>query len=289
MKKESLLRVDRVIGNNVILAQSDTQGMEYVLMGKGIGFGIKSGELLAEDDKRIEKRFRLDDPKQMKHYHAMMEEADPEVIRITEAILADIEERFGGPLNNKVYYSLPSHIQFVLYRLQNGMEIVNPFLQETKLWFPAEYEAAGRAAAKIQETFGVDLPEDEIGFLTYHVHSALTNVAAWELAKFSNVVTELVERIEALQGIAISRDSMDYRRLVTDLRYTVERISQGKHMANPLLPELRKKFKGDFALAQDLSALIAERLGTEVPDEEVGYIAIELYRFFQGLDQHHPV
>src|SRR4051794_9967063 len=88
MNKETL-RIDRVIGNNVILALQEVNGREYVLMGKGLGFAGKAGERIAGDDSRIEKRFRLDDPKQMVHYHAIMDDIDPEVIRVTEQIITE--------------------------------------------------------------------------------------------------------------------------------------------------------------------------------------------------------
>lgn len=102
----------------------------------------------------------------------------------------------SGTLNDKVYLALPSHIQFTIYRIRKGMDIINPFLEETRINFPKEYDIAAKAAEIIGQTFHIEVPEDEIGFLTYHVYSAVSHVPVGHLVKASNVVGSLVKYIE---------------------------------------------------------------------------------------------
>ncbi|MFX3632595.1 MAG: PRD domain-containing protein [Candidatus Pristimantibacillus sp.] len=176
-------RVDRVIGNNVLLTIDTQTGREYVLVGKGLGFTEKTGKLVDNKDSRIEKKFRLDDTEHVRHYHSLLEEIDPEIIRITEQTIDQIKLKTGTDVNPKVYFALPSHIQFAIYRLRNGMDIVNPLLNETKRNFPVEFEIAQQMAEWINKQFEVDVPEDEVGFLTFHVYSAIYNVPVGQLVK----------------------------------------------------------------------------------------------------------
>ncbi|MFF2483975.1 PRD domain-containing protein [Paenibacillus sp. NPDC058071] len=176
-------RIDRVIGNNVLLTVDTETDREYVLVGKGLGFGAKSGTIVDGKDRRIEKKFRLDDTEHVKHYHTLLEDIDPEVIEMTERTIARIKQTTGSDVNPKVYFALPSHIQFAVFRLRNGMDIINPLLNETKRSFPVEYEIARQLAGWISERFQVDVPEDEIGFLTFHVYSAIYNVPVGQLVK----------------------------------------------------------------------------------------------------------
>lgn len=278
-----LFTIVRVIGNNVVMVTSGKNDSEYVILGKGIGFGAKSGGIIASDDKRIEKLFRLEDRDQWSQAHHLLEEFDPHVLEITDQILNLIGQEFPGTLNDKVYLALPSHIQFTIYRIRKGMDIINPFLEETRISFPREYDIAVRAAELISQAFHIEVPEDEIGFLTYHVYSAVSHVPVGHLVKASNVVGNLVKYIEEEWKILFDRGSMDYVRLLMHLRFSVDRIlNQEIHVDNPFAEQIRTKFPYEYDLAKRLSAMMEEELGKEVVEAEVCFLAMHLYRLFTG-------
>ncbi|MDQ8735787.1 PRD domain-containing protein [Paenibacillus sp. LHD-38] len=176
-------RVERAIGNNVLLTVDLQSEREYVILGKGLGYSLKAGQTIESTDTRIEKRFRLDDTEQMKQYHSYLEEIDPAIIEMTERIADYIKQKTGAGVTPKFYFALPSHIQFAVYRLRNGMDIVNPLLNETKKNFPMEYGIAAHLAEWIKGHFEVDIPEDEIGFLSFHIYSGIHNVPVGQLIK----------------------------------------------------------------------------------------------------------
>ncbi|WP_438444038.1 PRD domain-containing protein [Gorillibacterium sp. sgz5001074] len=281
MEKEHVLKIDRVIGNNVVLAKDGATGQEYVLLGKGIGFNVKGDGRIQAKDPRIEKRFRLDESMPIRHYQSLLEDVDPDVIRISEEIIADISADFAVSVSPKVYLALPSHIQFAVYRLKNAMDIVNPFLYETKMCFPKEYNIAQKAAARISNAFGVEIPEDEIGFLTFHVHAAVSNVSVGQLVKFTSLINDLVQLIETRKSLSIPRESMDYIRLITHLRYAVERVLQGNVAHNPFLATIHKDHRKEYELALEMGRVMGDYLHMEIPDDEIGYMTLHLYRLFQ--------
>ncbi|MEX2460993.1 MAG: PRD domain-containing protein [Paenibacillaceae bacterium] len=281
MKQEQCLRIERVIGNNVLLTKDVRSGDELVLLGKGIGFASKDGGLIAAKDPRIEKRFRLDDRDQLRQYQSLLEDIEPEVLVISEKIIALMEAEFKKEVHNKVYLALPSHIQFAIYRLRNGMDIVNPFLYETKMCYPKEYEIAHKAAEMMSQAFDIFIPEDEVGFLTFHVYSAVTNVSVGQLVKFTTLINEMIERIEERRAIRIPKEGANYVRLITHLRFCIERIIQIQVIENPFLAEMKKNYKEEYKLALELSELMKDHLQTEIPEDEIGYMVMHLYRLFQ--------
>ncbi|OOC62202.1 BglG family transcription antiterminator [Paenibacillus ihbetae] len=275
--------VIRVIGNNVVMATGGKKESEYVILGKGIGFGIKAGAEISASDSRIEKLFKLEDREQWSQAHHLLEEFDPLVMDITDQILNMIVQEFPGTLNDKVYLALPSHIQFTVYRIRKGMDIINPFLEETRISFPKEYEIAVKAAELIGQAFHITVPEDEIGFLTYHVYSAVSHVPVGHLVKASNVVGTLVKHIETKRGIRFDRGSMDYVRLLMHLRFSVDRIlNQDVNVDNPFAEQIRTKFADEYELAKELAAMMERELGKKVPEAEVCFLAMHLYRLFTG-------
>ncbi|WP_251037832.1 PRD domain-containing protein [Paenibacillus albidus] len=274
-------QVQRVIGNNVVMVQGEQNCKEYVIIGKGIGFAVKGTGVIEAGDQRIEKLFRLEDREEWSQYQILLEDIDPKVMRITDEIISEIASQFPGKLNDKIYLALPSHIQFTIYRLRNGMDIVNPFLQETKMTFPKEFEIAYRAAEKINREFEVQIPEDEVGFLTYHVYSAVSNVPVGQLVKVSNIVSELAELIRTAHNITFEHGSMNHVRLMIHLRFSLERILQGAFIDNPFVKHIKKEYKEEYKLAQKLGKVMQQSLEVEIPEEELCFLAMHLNRLLQ--------
>ncbi len=287
MARESeQFQVQRVIGNNVVMVHGGKNGKEYVIIGKGIGFAVKESGIIEGDDDRIEKLFRLEDREEWSQYQILLEDIDPKVMRITDEIIADIAFQFPDKLNDKIYLALPSHIQFTIYRLRNGMDIVNPFLQETKMTFPKEYEIAYRAAEKINAEFQVQVPEDEVGFLTYHVYSAVSNVPVGQLVKASNIVSELMDVIRDEGNITFEHGSMNHVRLMIHLRFSLERILQKSFIDNPFVKHIKKEYKVEYKLAQKLGTIMRKSLDVDIPEEELCFMAMHLHRLFQTSRKH---
>lgn len=276
-------QVQRVIGNNVVMVQGSKNGKEYVIIGKGIGFAVKGSGVIDGNDPRIEKLFRLEDRESWSQYQILLEDIDPKVMRITDEIIADIQSQFPDKLNDKIYLALPSHIQFTIYRLRNGMDIINPFLQETKMSFPKEFDIAYKASEKINAEFQVQIPEDEVGFLTYHVYSAVNNVSVGQLVKASNIVSELLDMIQQERNITFEHGSMNHIRLMIHLRFSLERILKGSLIDNPFVKHIKKEYKEEYKLSQKLGKVMQKSLGVDIPEEELCFLAMHLHRLFQTL------
>ena len=57
---EKIMKIDKVMNNNVV-SSIDEDGQEIIVVGTGIGFQGKEGKVV--DEKKIQKIFRLEDPK----------------------------------------------------------------------------------------------------------------------------------------------------------------------------------------------------------------------------------
>jgi transcriptional antiterminator len=277
--------INRVFSNNVVLVNESSTAEEVILLGKGIGFGKKPGDQLPAADDRIEKKFRLEDENHIKQYHRLINQVDKAIIGISEEIIALIAKELTPQLNEHVHVALPDHIQFAIDRLHNGLEIVNPFLLEIQTLYPKEFALAKRAAQMIEQRFEVGIPESEVGFLALHIHSAASDFPVSKAVRFTNLIQELVEHVEGQTGTTLEKDSIDYVRLITHLRFAMERIRQGKAIQNPLLDRVKASFPDAYTLAEGLGSLISERLEVVVPEDEIGYIALHLHRMLQSAEQ----
>lgn len=276
--------IQRVLSNNVVLVRDPDTGSEMILTGKGIGFGKKAGQYLDSSDSLIEKKYVMQSESHLQQLQTLTNQIDQDVISISEDIISMITNQITADINEHIHIALPSHIQFAVYRLKHDVDIANPFLYEIQSLYPKEYKLAEQAAHLIANHFHIEVPESEVGFLAMHIHSAVYHVPVSDMVKFNNLIKIMVDYIEKTKRIRIKRDTLDYVRLITHLRFAVERIRQGTSSFNPFLQNLKTGLPEEYEIANKLCEIMEEKLQVEIPEDEIGYITMHLYRLFQQVD-----
>ncbi|MDR0137042.1 transcription antiterminator [Metabacillus idriensis] len=274
--KESFT-IKKVLNNNVLIADHDTYE-EVVLIGKGIGFGKKRGDMMQEDS--YEKMFVLTNQKEQEQFKMLLPFVDEDMIEVVSDVIHFIAERVKLPLNEHIHIALIDHITFAIKRLQKGMDIKNPFLIETKTLYPNEFLIAEEVIDMINDRLKVNLPEGEIGFIALHIHSAVTNKPIADVNQFSQLINQLVGVIEDSMKIKVNHDSVNYLRLVRHLRYTIERVLSGETVEEPekftLL--LKKEYPLCYNTSWKMIKVMQQFLKKPVYEAEAVYLTLHLYR-----------
>ncbi len=281
MSESAAYLIQRVISNNAILVSIEKSDNELVLMGKGLGFGAKAGMSVLPSDPRIEKKFNLAGSDSRNQFKALTEQVDPKVLDVSQEIISMIGDEFDTALNEQIFIALPSHIQFALYRLENQIDIANPFIYEIQALHSREFALAKKAAGLIEKKFNIDIPETEVGFLAMHIQSAVCHISVGNIVKWTHLIQEAVAMIEADRGFKVPRDSLDYIRLITHLRFAIERLTEGQKSPNPFVTQLRDTLKEEYALGKKIAVMMETNLGVTVSEDEIGYLVMHLYRLFQ--------
>ncbi|RKD34181.1 glucose PTS transporter transcription antiterminator GlcT [Thermohalobacter berrensis] len=268
-------KLKKILSNNVVLAEKDSD--DYILVGKGIGFGKKKGEFL-DNNKSIEKAFVPLEKAKSNSYNKILNDIDKEIVAVSEEIIAMASKRLEEELNPHIHIALADHINFALKRLEEGLEIVNPFLDETRHLYEEEFSISKDAAKLINERLGVKVPEGEIGFITLHIHSARKNRDVSSTLRYTKLIKELVNTVEKELNIKIPPDSLEYSRLVSHFKFAIERITTNQRIENVLLDKLKTDFYNYYSVANKIGEIIRYTLDTDVPDDEIGYITLHLYR-----------
>jgi len=151
-------------------------------------------------------------------------------------------------------------------------------MYEIQVMYPKEYQIAQRGLSLIKERLNVELPESEIGFIALHIHSARVNQDVSESLKRTRLIKDITDKIRELLHVDMDKKSMEMSRLISHLRYSIDRIEAGKPLENVLLPSVKRQLKREFKIAQRICEYISEKLGKEVPEEEVGYLALHIRR-----------
>ncbi|ANF97982.1 glucose PTS transporter transcription antiterminator GlcT [Paenibacillus bovis] len=276
----SSLQVAKVLNNNVIIADHP-QYEEVVVIGKGIGFNRKTRDQIPLNV--VEKMFILTNQQEQEQYKQLAAQIDEQIIEVINEIIHFINKESKTPLNEHIHIALTDHIAFAIKRAEQGMTVQNPFLYETREMYPNEYRLAEHALEMIKNKLGVSLEEDEIGFVALHIYSALTDQHITQIKAHSRLIADMVKVVEDSLNITITGDSLDYSRLLTHLRFAIERIRRGEKVAatHRLEEMLKIEYPEVYSLAWKLTKMMERRLRRPVYGAEVSYLTMHLQRFVE--------
>lgn len=267
--------IQKILSNNVVLVENKNQS--YVLVGKGIGFGKKKGFVI-ENLKNIEEKFISLKGLNENEYEKFLTKVDPKIIELVEEIMEMVKSELGKGLNPNVHVGLIDHVNFAIKRLKEGIEIVNPFLLETKILYPVEYKLAEKAVQILKENLKIDIPEAEIGFLALHIYGGRGDQTKNEALENSKMINTIVSYVEKKFDIHLDKNAFNYSRFILHLRGVMDRVSNHKTIENVLLEKVKDELRYEFKVAYDISKIMEKTLRVRVPESEVGYIALHLHR-----------
>jgi transcriptional antiterminator len=271
------LRIDKVLNNNVLIAEHPSYE-EVVLIGKGIGFNRKHGDII--DTEAVEKLFVLKNEKDQANYIKLLPFIDSDFLEVIISAIDLIKQRTNSMLNEHIHVALTDHLMFAITRASQGLEMSNPFLLETKALYRHEYDIASEIVQLITEKTGITLPVGEIGFIALHIHSAITNKNLSDVNQHSQLVSKLVGMVEEHLEIVINKESIDYMRLVRHLRFAIERVINEEKVAEPekITLLLKEEYPVCYNLSWKLIKVMQQTLQMKVFDAEAVYLTMHLQR-----------
>lgn len=166
------MKIDKIINNNIVSA-IEADGKEVVIMGRGLGFGMKPGKEIPEG--KIEKVFRLDSQNSTDKFKELLANLPLEHIQASTEIINYAKSVLNRRLNQSIYITLTDHINFAIERFKERMVFTNPLLNEIKTFYKEEYLVGEYAVALIERRIGIKLPVDEAGFIALHIVNAEYN------------------------------------------------------------------------------------------------------------------
>lgn len=267
--------INKILSNNVVLV--DNNDKKYILVGKGIGFGKKKGSELINSDV-IEEKFVSLEALNESEYKTLITNVDPKIIEVCDEIVNIANEEFKDNLDYKINLALIDHISFAIKRIKDNIEIVNPFLNETKILYPIEYKIAKMGVEILKDRLNIKIPDAEIGFIALHIYGSRKNKTKSEALEITRLINKIVSFTEKKLNLNINKESFSYNRFIMHLRGVIDRIKNNKNIENILLSRIKQEFLIEFNVALQIASIIKSDLKYDVPDSEVGFITLHLFK-----------
>ena len=272
-----MYKVEKALNNNVVIAHDDLE--EVVLIGRGIGFGAKENDIL--DTEKADKVYKLTGKQDSGRYQTLLTMGDEELFKLIFEAIELIDELTANQVNDRIVLSLTDHLLFSIKRQEEGIEITNPFINETRALYPKEYRIAEEVVTMVNQKYHIHLPEAEIGFIALHVHSSIYNKSVLEMNIFSEVVHQAIMIIEAGLGISVDQTSLWYDRFVRHISFCVQRVIKGGSV--PDQDDFGELLKAQYPLCYNVAIKIVKmmqnKLQRKVYDSEVVYLTMHINQF----------
>lgn len=272
------MKVVKVYNNNVVSVLNE-QKQELIVTGRGIGFQKKRGDELEEE--KIDKVFSLKDRAVSEKFKSLLYEVPMEYMEVTEEIISYAKEKLAKDLNDSIYISLTDHINFALERFQNGITISHGLLWELRRLYKEEFAIGMEALRIIKDRLGIELPEDEAGFITTHIINAELNEGMPNISNITKVVHDLLNIVRYHFKMEYDEDSLTFFRFVTHLKFFAQRLLSGTSL-NSKDDFLLQIVKENHSEAYDCTLKIGEFLKAqyhyELTKEEQLYLTIHIER-----------
>lgn len=272
------VRIDKIINNNVVSAQNN-QGVELVAMGKGIGFGRRPGDEIADD--AVEKIFILDKMDDKEQFKELLASLPLEYIKLSMDIIAYAKESVGLALSQNVYLALTDHIGYALERYRGGMNFNNALYDEVRLFYPVEYSVGRYALELIEERTGCRLVEDEAASIAMHLINGEFNSAMSKTFVMIKMMREMVEIIERQIPIPEGR-TYPRERLIADLKQLANRLVSEEPMSGRkddlLYRFVRENYQQEYRIIDEVSEYIEREYQCVMTEEEKIYLVLNIKR-----------
>lgn len=272
----------KVLNNNVVITV-DGAGHERVLMGRGLGFGLKPNDPI--DTSRVQKTFVLDGRSSSDYVRRLLSDVPYPVVEAVNLAVDEAERFLGRDLGRVLPLAVIDHIQFVLDRLAKGTRIPAS-LPELRVLYPQEYRAATLMAATIGRSLGVGLPDEEAVFLTMHLINTTREELEGGTALLFRRVHHVVATVEAALGIELDVESHDYARFVVHVQFLLQRVTNESMLTTgdaAVFELVKRSYPRSFAIAEQVDGYLGGVIGAKLTDEELLYVTVHVERLAQQV------
>lgn len=270
--------IEKVINNNIISAY-EKSGAEVIVMGRGIGFKKKQGEVVPAD--QISKIFRIKSRTLTEQFKELLANMPLERVRISDEIISHAKDHLKLKLNQSIYVTLTDHINFAIERVSQGIEPQNALLWEIKRFYPQEFQLGIYALELIQDRLDILLPEDEAGFIALHFVNAEYGTDIRDAVKFPNQMQAIVDIVERDLGILLDESSLHYERFMTHIKFLIQRIYRKELLSSEdreLSLLMQRKYPREYQCSVKVAEYIMQATGSRLSEEEIMYLSVHIRR-----------
>lgn len=275
-----MYRILNPMNNNVSLVRT-SKGEELIVIGKGIAFGKKKGEIISED--QVEKVFRMKTEESRENFMALLKDVPLDFITVTYEIIDNLSKKYQYPVQEYLYVTLTDHIYCSYQAISQG-RYKDSNLPDISVKYPVAFQIAKEAFEIYRQKLTENFPEDEIIRIAYHFINAEGENEV-EVVEFIDKRKEILKRVESvLKSYKIQRTPENnnfYDRFMIHLNYFLDYLDRSRDDNQSLLDmeeHIKNIYPEAFEIGSKIYEVIAQETGLDLYKSERVYLVLHIQR-----------
>lgn len=271
--------IKKILNNNVVITINDDHE-EIIVMGKGIAYGKRNGDLI--DISKINKTFELSLKDEQKKMQNMLKDIPIEYMDTSDQIIQKAKKELKVGIDDSLYITLTDHIHTSIERYKEGVILKNQLLMEIKSFYRKEFELGMWALTLIKAKYGISMDENEAGFIALHIVCSETDNAIENAYEITAFIKEILEIVKNYFHIEFDEESLSYYSFVTHLKYFGLRcFNHMKHnqidsLNNDILEIMKEKYVDAYLCVLEIKKYVKQKYDYILEDEEILFLTIHV-------------
>lgn len=274
-------KIKKVLNSSVILVEDEKMN-EYIILGKGIGFGRKKGQAVNDKGNDFEYFYPIK-PDNLKLVTKILENIPTHILNISNEIISYARKELSAEFNDSLYYMLADHINFAIERYEKNIIIQNRLTWEIQSFYPQEYKVADYSLKYINNKLKINLPESESINIAFHFINSKSNNGNYDSEKYSKAIGDIVKISINSLNLDIDYNDINFIRYSTHIKFLVERIFSNNMLENTnkdLYYMLKNNNEKEYKVANEIKDFIYSKFNVLLSDEEMTFIIVHLNRLY---------
>lgn len=275
-----MYRILNPMNNNVSLVRT-SKGEELIVIGKGIAFGKKKGELISED--QVEKVFRMKTEESRENFMALLKDVPLDFITVTYEIIDNLSKKYQYPVQEYLYVTLTDHIYCSYQAISQG-RYKDSNLPDISVKYSVAFQIAKEAFEIYRQKLTENFPEDEIIRIAYHFINAEGENEV-EVVEFIDKRKEILKSVEnVLRSYEIQRTPENnnfYDRFMIHLNYFLDYLDRSRDDNQSLLDmeeHIKQTYPRAFEVGSKIYDVITQHTGLDLYKSERVYLVLHIQR-----------
>lgn len=269
--------INKILNNNVVITL-DENDEEIIVMGKGIGYQKSKGSLI--DKTKVNKVFRISNKEISNKLQELLNNIPIEHMKLSSEIIEYAQTKLKKKLNESIYISLSDHTYSAIQRMKEGINVKNAILWEIKRFYKEEFEIGMKALDIIKNRTGVKLPEDEAGFIAFHIVNAQLSEGHTLASDITKLIQEVLSIVRYHFRIEFHEESLFYYRFIMHLKFFAQRLllnsAHEGETDKELFSIIKSKYSKEFECVTKIKNFIKKQYNYILTDDELIYLTIHL-------------
>ncbi|MBS4537868.1 transcription antiterminator [Clostridium sp. D2Q-11] len=254
-----------------------------VISKTGYGLYIKGKEVNQRQaiSKLLKSLATSSDPNTLEQYISILKKWFPNLdIAYVKDTLLEAQELLQIKFSYEGLSNLIFHIVLSIERISSHQPISMEPIKLQEMMEKEEYKIAKRISTNISSHFNIEVPIDEMAYITLHLIGAkLSTVENQDeyLQKnrlLSSVIDQMIIVVERGLNLKIKNHEQLKKDLYIHLNPTLNRLLFNKTLQNPLLDEIKTKYKEIFLASTKACEILEENFNVKITDHEIAYITM---------------